>query len=331
MNGVVIIAEKRILREDINMYSNELDFSSREVTERILEAFESQQIPTYYYDSPRAFLNHITQHKNDVVFATMWGGPHSRNKRSLIAAICESYGICYVGADTFVQSLCQDKYLTKHFLRDFSFQIPKAILISSEKDMKLLERFSYFPCIVKPNDEGCSVGISDHSNVNCLEDAQKSVQTLLAHYSPVLVEQFIPGIEVSVCCVGNGENLDIFEAVQLVIDGKDELSKPWGYESKKTGKSVVSRKIITKDFPQDILAECKRLFSALGKVDLMRIDGKLYQNRFYIIELSPDCSLHQTCFMSTAFAHNNFSYDQMLMHLAQSSWNRFHSNKTSES
>ena len=44
----------------------------------------------------------------------------------------------------------------------------------------------------------------------------------------------------------------------------------------------------------------------------MRIDGKWKNNNFYVIELSPDCSLHESCFMSTAFKYNNYTYEEML-------------------
>ena len=44
----------------------------------------------------------------------------------------------------------------------------------------------------------------------------------------------------------------------------------------------------------------------------MRIDGRLYQNQFYLIEFTPDCSLHPDCFMYEAFKYNKYSYDEMI-------------------
>lgn len=320
MNAVVIIAERRMLSGKTTMFSNELDFSSITVTDRILEAFDHLGIPTFYYESPKAFLDHIGQHQNDVVFSALWGGYHSRNKRSLIAAICEAYHICYIGADAFVQALCQDKYLTKSYLHDFGFLYPKGILISSLDEIKKLEIFSDYPCIVKPNDEGCSVGISKDSLASTSQKAEELVRQLLPRYSPVLVEQFIPGEEISVCCAGQDTEPDVLEAVQLIVNGNKELDRPWGFEAKKVGHAVVTREVVTNSFPQDVLHKCWELFLSLGKVDLMRIDGKLYNGNFYIIELSPDCSLHETCFMATAFAHRHFSYNEMLLHLVQEAW-----------
>lgn len=329
LRAIVIIAEKRILSQDVNMFSNELDFSSENVTNRIISAFESRGIPIYYYPSPKEFLDNIRIHQNDVVFSALWGGYHSRNKRTLIAAICEAYHICYVGADAYVQALCQDKYLSKLFLRDFDFDIPEAVLISSVEELHAQKHFPTFPCIVKPNDEGCSVGISDRSIVYGQADAIALAEELLGHYSPILIEQFIPGSEISVCCAGAGGKIDIMEAVQLIVNQKRDLQTPWGFESKKAGRATVTREVVTQSFPKEILAKCAELFRSLGKVDLMRIDGKLYEGRFYIIELSPDCSLHETCFMSTSFTHNHFSYEDMLIHLAKTSWAVFQGGQSS--
>lgn len=54
------------------------------------------------------------------------------------------------------------------------------------------------------------------------------------------------------------------------------------------------------------------LFNSLGKIDFMRIDGRIYNNNFYLIELTPDCSLHPDCFMYFAFKNNGYSFTDMI-------------------
>ena len=44
----------------------------------------------------------------------------------------------------------------------------------------------------------------------------------------------------------------------------------------------------------------------------MRIDGKILNDEFYLIEYTPDCSLHPECFMRKAFEKNNRTYAEML-------------------
>lgn len=309
---VVIIAEKREINSSLNMYSEELDFSSLKVTTDIINALKLLDYKITYYTSPEIFIQNIAQHRDSIVFSNLWGGHHSRNKRSYLPAICEACNIRYVGADAYVQSLCQDKFLSKLYLKEYLFSIPRALLLSCENDINKVNNLAYYPCVVKPNDEGCSVGISDNSIVHSAGEAQETAHNLLKYYSPVLVEEFVGGREISICCAGKNNKLDILEAVELCIDDAPLNDRIWGYESKKMGSANVSRKIVTQDIPQWILDESVKLFNSLGKVDCMRIDGKLYNKRFYIIELSPDCSLHNNCFMANAFYHNGYTYAEML-------------------
>lgn len=309
---IVIIAEKRQLHSEINMYSEELDFSSLKVTTDIINAIESLDYPVVYYDSPTSFVQNITQHRNSIVFTNLWGGRHSRNKRAYLPAICEASGLRYVGADAFTQLLCQDKYLAKLYLADYRFSIPRAKMVSNIDELEQVLNHVFYPCVIKPNDEGCSVGISDNSIAFSADEAEKVARNLLEHYTPILLEEFIGGREISICCAGKDNNIDILEAIELNINGQSLTNRIWGYETKKMGAGIVQRANVTAKMPQWVLDEAVRLFNSLGKVDCMRIDGKFYNDKFYIIELSPDCSLHKDCFMANAFYSAGYTYAAML-------------------
>ena len=315
MNGkpeIVVIAEKREIHSGINMYSEELDFSSLVVTTDIINALQSLGYPVVYYDSPATFVQNIMKHQTSIVFTNLWGGHHSRNKRSYLPAICEANGIKYVGADAFTQMLCQDKYLSKLYLTDYNFSIPRAKIVANINDLKQVLNLVIYPCVIKPNDEGCSVGISDNSIAFSADEAEKIACDLLSHYTPILLEEFIGGREISICCAGKNKKIDVLEAIELNINEQPLTNRIWGYETKKMGKAVVQRKNVTAELPQWLLDEAVRLFNSLGKVDCMRIDGKLYNDKFYIIELSPDCSLHKDCFMANAFYSAGYTYAAML-------------------
>lgn len=320
---IVVIAEKRNITDIIDAYSVELDFSSSDLTEKIIETLSQLGFKVVHYDSPKSFLENITLHKNDIVLATLWGGKHSRNKRSYIAAICEAYDICYVGGDAYVQQLCQDKYLSKLFLKEYSLDIPFGILIEEIEDFYIQKNKITYPCIIKPNDEGCSVGIDDNSIAYDENQAIKTVQSLLQHYSPILIEEYIQGDEISICIVGNEDKIDILEAVQLTYINQGKSNKIWQYRDKRIDSTKNSRKIVTKSIPKIILQNALEIFYGLKKVDLMRIDGKFYNNKFYVIELSPDCSLSEICFISTAFKGKGYDYPNMFKRLIENSYQQY--------
>lgn len=179
---VVIIAEKTNYTEKTNMYSEELDFSTEKITTDFIEALREVGYQIVYYENPKKFLENISLHKNDIVFATLWGGKHSRNKRSIIPAICEAYDVCFVGADAYVRALCQDKFLTKLYLKNFNFLLPRAVKISTVDELEKLHTLDFLPCIIKPNDEACSIGISSRSMAYSMDEVKKIGLELLSHY-----------------------------------------------------------------------------------------------------------------------------------------------------
>lgn len=324
---IVVIAEEKEVNPKNDFYATSFDFSSKTVTQNIIRCLKNKNYDVVHYLNPQQFLDNIKKHKNDIVFSTLWGGPHSRNKRSYLSSICEAYQIKYIGADTYVQALCQDKYLSKLYLENYMFKIPKYIEIKTFDELKRIDYIDFFPCIIKPSNEGSSVGISDNNIANNKEEAITLAKKILKKYRPILVEQFIDGREISICLAGTTKNIRLCEAVELLLNDEIVGSKIWGFESKKNKKSKVTRKIITNEFPNQFINEAKKIFLELGKVDLMRIDGKWENNNFYVIELSSDCSLHKECFMSSAFKYNNYTYDDMLDVLIQIYLDNYNENK----
>lgn len=315
-NNVVLICDRVANREGINLYSDNLEFTSNTYFNAISKALVEYASEVYFYEQPSEFIDNIGKHKNDIVISAIWSGTKSRNRKSLIAAICEAYNIKYVGADSYVQSICQDKQLSKVLLDGTCIKAPRGILFSPGNLNYQNLDFLNFPVIVKPNLEGSSIGISDNSIADTKESAIHNIENIVNVFPSVLVEEYIPGREISICCVGKN-TVDLMEAVELQIDGKNFFEKQvWGYESKKGGKCKVTRKVVTPEIPRSVLDAAKKIFLSLGKVDYMRIDGRLYHDQFYLIEFTPDCSLHPDCFMYEAFRYNGYSYNEMIAALA---------------
>lgn len=312
--GIVLICDRVISRESVDIYTDDLEFTSNVYFNAIFNALKNSGKHYTVYDSPKDFIDNIASHKNDVVLSAIWSGTKSRNRKSLLPAICESYEIDYVGADAYVQTICQDKNLSKIFCSKYDIEIPKGYTFTNCKNIQKINNLN-FPVIVKPNCEGSSIGISDQNIADNYEQAVKLVKTLLEKYSPILVEEYIDGKEISICCVGKNQTI-LCEAISLVIDNNEYFNHQiWGYETKKCGKSQVKRRNVTSEVSDTILKEASHIFHDLGKVDYMRIDGRIYDDKFYLIELTPDCSLHPECFMAESFYTNGYSYDQMIWKL----------------
>lgn len=311
-NRTVLIANRIHSREGMNIFQRNLEFSSDTMFNALESALEEKSDGVTCYSSITEFVDNIHMHKNDIVLSTVWAGTDSRNRRIFLPAICESYGINYIGADAYAQGLSADKVLSKVYCSQFGIPSAHGVSIVSVRDCDLLKTLSY-PVVLKPNFEGGSIGISDHNIVKTEAEAQSLARTLLSEYDTLLAEEYLEGQEVSACIVGKNGTIDLFEIVKISLDGEDYFTgRILGYESKKGKRAKQERTVITEQVPSDIQQQLKDAFLGLGKVDFMRIDGRLKNDTFYLLELTPDCSLHPDCFMFKAFSHHGYSYADMI-------------------
>jgi len=316
--GIVVIYDKVEDRSGIDIYSDNLEFSSPVLVNALENAVETLSDFVTYYSSPSDFIDNIALHKDDIVLSTIWSGVNSRNRKILIPAICESYNIQYVGADAFVQSLGADKSLSKMYCKAFGMNVPNEVQLHKGLNHDMSLSMSKYPAVIKPNYEGSSIGISDNNIVYDSNQSKKLIDSLMLKYESILMEEYIEGMEVSACIVGHNDNIKLFEISKLILDGKDYFTDQlWGLESKKGGRVKQEREIITDKINEEMKNLFLTIFKSLGKVDFMRIDGRIRDGKFMLIELTPDCTLHPDCFMYFSFQHNGYSYADMISILIQ--------------
>jgi len=129
-------------------------------------------------------------------------GRARRCREALPAAVCELLGVPFTGSDALTLALTLDKDLAR---RVVSPEVPVApgVLLEDEPWTDLLSGLR-FPVIVKPNDEGSSKGIRCDSLAMDGGAATAVARRLRESYRcPLLVEEFLPGAEVTVALAGN--------------------------------------------------------------------------------------------------------------------------------
>lgn len=311
--NAVLVCDRSYSRDSVNIWSNDLEYTSTKYFDAIYRSLRELCVNVIVYTDIKDFESNVDYHLNDVVLAAIWSGKESRNRKALVAAICEAKGIRYVGADAYAESLCQDKYLSELFCRDFEIKTPNSVLLRSEKDLYKIETLK-FPVIIKPATEGGSMGISDDNICYDSKSVITKYKNLCTRYLPLLVDEYIPGEEIAACIIGSPKSILHYEFVRLEINHKSFLTNEvWGFESKKCNRSAITRKVITDEISQSNKNRILTLYKSLGKVDYMRIDVRLKcDGNMYLIELTPDCSLHPDCFMSESFKHYGKTYTDMI-------------------
>ncbi|MGL4484985.1 MAG: hypothetical protein ACRCUS_08555 [Anaerovoracaceae bacterium] len=308
--NVVLIADAVNDHAACTVESDDLECPNMEYFDEFFLALKETVGDVIWYKEPKAFIDNISKHQNDIVWS-IWSGKGNSYRKGLIPAICEAYDIKYVGADPFVQLLCQDKELSKIYCSQFGIKGAKGVRVKSLNEIDRLEDLN-FPIIIKPNAEGGSNGISQENVVNSLGEAAALCKRLLPIFNNDLIgEEYIVGREITAVLAGTDRNNIILKQNEIMLDPEIENSI-WGFESKKIegeDAPVHPVDIITEEMKNNFID----LFFSFEKVELLRIDGRVNMDtgKYTLIELSPDVCMDSTGSVATAYAQMGISYTQL--------------------
>ncbi|WP_337865813.1 D-alanine--D-alanine ligase [Ignavibacterium sp.] len=199
-----------------------------------------------------------------------------------VQAILDLKGIKYTGSKTLASAVTMDKILSKFLFDEYHIPTPKWFSfnkdeMSSEDIISKIETEIGYPAIIKPNDQGSTVGLS----ICRKSDDVKNALLLAKDYSEkILVEEFIPGRELTVGIIGDTA-LPVLE-----IKPKHEI---YDYECKYT--SGMSEYIVPADLPNEISKQLQEVslkaFKVLECDGYARIDFRLSpDNKFYLLEIN---------------------------------------------
>ncbi len=134
----------------------------------------------------------------DVVFPVLHG-PFGED--GTVQGLLELAGVPYVGAGVLGSALAMDKDVFKAVMRDRGIPVTRNITLRLGQSAE--NPFGY-PVFVKPARLGSSVGIT---KVLSEEELAPAVELAFQHDEKVLVEEFVPGVEVECGVLGNEEPL----------------------------------------------------------------------------------------------------------------------------
>ncbi len=141
----------------------------------------------------------------DVVFMALHGESGENGK---IQACFDLMGVTYTGTDFVSSALAMDKGLAKELFRYHGIPTPAGISLKKGEIAK--EQVAY-PCIVKVNSGGSSVGVYIAQNK---AEYEKALAEAFCYEDEVIVEQYIQGREFSVGVMA-GEALPVIEIAPL--------------------------------------------------------------------------------------------------------------------
>jgi len=202
----------------------------------------------------------------DLVFL----GLHGKTcEDGLIQSLLELRGKKYTGSGVLASAIAMDKAMSKILFQHYNISTPKWLVADktssvAELTEKIKEDFG-LPFVVKPNDQGSTVGLTICNNYSELENALK----LACSFSDkAVIEEFIPGRELTVGVIG--------EQALPVLEIKPKHSY-YDYNCKYT--VGMSEHIIPAEVPAEVAEKLKseavNAFKALGCKGYGRADFRL--------------------------------------------------------
>lgn len=204
----------------------------------------------------------------ELVFLALHGQGGEDGK---VQAMFDLLDIKYTGTDYLSSAIAMDKVITKQFFADHNVPTPNGIHIKKGQDFE----WNYYPCIVKVNCGGSSVGVYRAGNRAELEDALKQAYTF---EDTVLIEEFIEGREFSIG-VMDGRALPIIEIAPKVgfYDYKNK------YQQGSTVETCPAQLPIEVSHAMQRAAEAG--YQALGLKTYARLDFRMNENyEFFCLE-----------------------------------------------
>lgn len=218
-------------------------------------------------------------------------GFYGRGREAQIPALLNMLGIPFTGSDETTLCIALDKALTKRLLATYHIHTPKYGVLT-KGNMHAINGFKY-PVIVKPNAEGSSKGISDISVVETRKAlVELAKQNIELYNGDFLAEEYIDGREFTVGLIGNGEEVRVFDPMEILYKGEIPGGyNVYSYPVKQQFERYVAYQCpasLTKEQEAEMVKTSKTVFKVLGCKDFSRIDYRLSrEGKLYFIEINP--------------------------------------------
>ena len=242
------------------------------------EALKKRGYKVVDLDVKGFFVDELKKLKPKVVFNALHG---KYGEDGFIQTILESLTIPYTHSGVYASSLAMDKELSRLIFKKKKLRVPKYFMfqkdIKENINKKLKNKRIRFPIVIKPINEGSSLGVYICDNKM---QFRRNYKKLTENYNKIIVEEYIPGREIQVAVMGK----KALGAIELIPKRKfyDYTAK---YSSKAKTRHIMPASLSTQKY-KEVLALAKKAHHALGCRGITRSDFRFFKNNFYLLEIN---------------------------------------------
>ncbi len=255
-------------------------------------------------DTKGFFIEKLKKIKPKAVLNALHG---QYGEDGFIQSILESLKIPYTHSGVLASSLAMDKVLSRLIFKKNNLKVPKYFTLNSKEKInfikKMKNRMINFPIVIKPINEGSSLGVYICKNK---KEFNKNYKKLKKNYEKILVEKYIPGREIQVA---------VFEKKAL---GAIELvPKRQFYDyNAKYSKNAKTKHIMPAPLSQkkysEVLKISKKAHKLLGCKGITRSDFRFYKNKFYLLEVNTQPGMTKLSLVPEIAQHARISFENLV-------------------
>jgi D-alanine-D-alanine ligase len=270
---------------------SEEEFDSPATVEAVANVLRGLGHAVVLLGDGKEMLERLLADPPDFVFNFAEGQGISRSREARVPAVLEMLGIPYSGSDPLTLAATLDKDCAKRLAASAGVPVPGGWAYYPGDDLEAIRSGPPlpYPVIVKPAWEGSSKGIRG----KCVVDRQEELADALANLAaqqrqPILVEEFIPGDELTVGIVGNDPPHVI--GVLRVLPRRKTSRFVYSLEVKRDWQRLVRYECPAQLSAADLRnveSVALQAYRALGCRDVSRVDLRLRDGVPYFLEVNP--------------------------------------------
>lgn len=159
----------------------------------------------------RTALERLIDGSFDVAFLALHG---KGGEDGTIQGACETIGLPYTGSGVLASALAMDKARSKAFYVQNGLPVAPSVTLRRDEPYTIDELVAQVgeQCVVKPIDDGSSLGMSI---VHQLDELPAALTKAFANGQDIMIEAYVRGTEITVAVLGN-ENPEPLPVIEIV-------------------------------------------------------------------------------------------------------------------
>ena len=271
-----------------------------------IKALKKKNYNVSTFDPKFKNFNLINKKNIDVIFNAL----HGKNGEDGIAqSYFEYLKLPYTHSGVISSYNAMNKIVSKEIFVKNKIITPKFFTIKpiefniQKLNKIIINKKINFPIVVKPTNEGSSLGVEICKNKNQLLSATKK---LFKKYDQLIFEEYIGGQEIQAAVI-NSEPLGAIELVpkRLFYDYKAKYTK-----GAKTKHIMPAR--LNKNKYKEVLKIAKKTHNALGCRGVTRSDFKFFKNKFNILEINTQPGMTNLSLVPEIARYKGLSFENLV-------------------